>query len=404
MIRTTQARAAHFILQKNHLTTPKAPEVNQLVKKIVGLPGEPAFLPFLAAHARLAHFNPPDLMTALFQNRTLIKSALMRSASYVVMAEDFVTWLTATTRQHNQNFNSEFRLWGLDPGEVTTLERAILNNPGGWPATAEMIAGRLPQHLVRELSQTSRGGRVSTTNTVALVLRWLVAKGVLGASQDKIKKVTGFRAVYLSSLAEEKLIYAPLTHWYPNLDLTAAPGEAEAQAALVQAYLAAFGPASEADISFWTGFGKSETARAVGALTAKITLTMVEGLPGMLFLLKEQAETLQSTLPPAQPLVNILPADDPFTTAYRASRSRYFADQKLQRHVFSSAGLARPTIVVNGQIVGLWQWSKETQQITWRLLAPVALSLLPLIQAELQHVAAFIQPNLKIVQEQMIEN
>jgi hypothetical protein len=228
----------------------------------------------------------------------------------------------------------------------------------------------------------------------------LVAKGILGASQDKVKGLPGMLRENLSGLlAEEKVIYAPLTYWYPDLDLTAAPGEAEAQATLVQAYLAAFGPASEADISFWTGFGKSETARAIGALAAKTTLTLVEGLPGMLFLLKEQAEALQATPIPAQPLVHILPADDPFTTAHRASRNRYFADPKLQRHVFSSTGAAKPTFVINGQIVGLWQWSIEAQQITWRLLAPVASTLLPLIKANLKHIATFIEPNLKIVQE-----
>jgi hypothetical protein len=201
----------------------------------------------------------------------------------------------------------------------------------------------------------------------------------------------------VSHLKVGSLTYAPLPTWYPGLDLTTAPSEAEAQAALVQAYLAAFGPVTEADISFWTGFGKSETARAVNALASKTTLTLVEGIPGMLLLLKEQAEALQATQPPSPPIVNILPDDDSFVTAHRASRARYFADQKLQRHVFNSSGAAQPTIVVNGQIVGTWEWADH--QLTWRLLAEIDPTFLPLIQAEIERVGAFIQPGLPVVQK-----
>ncbi len=394
MIRVTQAQAAHFILRKNYLTADQASGVNQLVNAMVGLPSEPDFLPFLAAQARINNFSPADLLTSLYQNHTLIKGVLMRSVSYVVAAERFVTWLAATTRQHNQDFNGEFRLWGLNNSEVEVLEKAILDSPGDWPATADTITSRLPQHRVRELSQTSRGGRVSTTSNVALVLRWLVAKGALSVRPGDAGAMH-----FPDDLSASHLIYGPLTHWYHDLNLAAAPNEAEAQAALVQAYLAAFGPATEADISFWTGFGKSETARAIGTLAAKTTLTLVEGIPGMLLLLKEQAEALPATPPAAQPIINILPIDDPFTTAHRASRTRYFTDQKVQRHIFSSSGVAQPTILINGQVVGIWQWSEEDSQITWRLLTEVDSALLPLIQAELERVATFIQPDLQIRRE-----
>jgi hypothetical protein len=405
MIRATQAQTAHFILNKNYLAAVKAPQLLQLVKEMVGLPGEPPLIPFLAAYARLANFSPADLLTELYQNRRLIQSILMRSASYVVATEDFLTLHAATARQHNQDFNSEFRLWGLDNSEVEALEKPILEAIGDQPATAEAIIKRLPPSLVRELSQTSRGGRVSATNNVALILRWLAAKGSLVASQEMLvdpgamqfEPSDSAQDRTASHLKVESLTYAPLPTWYPGLDLTTAPSEAEAQAALVQAYLAAFGPATEADISFWTGFGKSETARAVNALASKTTLTLVEGIPGMLLLLKEQAEALQATQPPSPPIVNILPDDDPFVTAHRASRARYFSDQKLQRHIFNSSGAAQPTIVVNGQIVGTWEWADH--QLTWHLLAEVDPTFLPLIQAEIECVGAFIQPDLQVVQK-----
>lgn len=384
MIRITQAQATHFVLRQNYLTGEPAQAVLPLIHRLIGLPGEPDASTFLAAQARIPHFYPNQLNTQLYQTRLVLKSLLMRSASYLVLTEHFPIWHAATARQRNQEANSEFRLWGLDPTEVDRLEQAILEFED-WPATMETISARLPSASVRELSQTSRGGRVTTTTNMALVLRWLVAKGRLTTSPASTKNLTGFN---------DRMVYAPLTWWYPDLDLSAAPNEAEAQAELVRAYLTAFGPASEADISFWTGFGKSETARAVGALASQTTLVLVEGIPGMLLLLKAQAEALQSTSTPAEPIINVLPADDPFTTAHRASRSRYFNDQKLQRHIFSSTGAAQPTILVNGQIVGMWAQSEEQNRLTWQLLIEVDPALHPLIQNETERVSAFIQEQL----------
>jgi hypothetical protein len=190
----------------------------------------------------------------------------------------------------------------------------------------------------------------------------------------------------------EEPAYAPLNYWYPQLELVAAPAEAEAQARLVRVYLGAYGPASEADISAWTGCSKSETARAVGALASQTTLVLVEGLPGAMLLLKEQEQTLAAAAPSNEPVVNVLPADDNFVSAHRASRARLFNDQKHQRHVFSSSGAARPTILVDGQVVGVWTWSPEAgpATITWQLLVDLDPALRQRIKAEMEQTAAFL--------------
>ena len=395
MIRVALAQTIHFVLRKNYLASVKIADVVRLAQDVAGLAGDPAATPFLAAHARLTNFIPKDLSTELSHNRTLIKNSLMRGADYIVPAENYITLHAATARQRKQSFNSEFRQWGLENKEIETLAAAILEVIDEHkPATVETITAYLPQNLVKELTQTSRGGRVARASNLNLILRWLTAEGKLYAGQN-------VRSDF-EEINSENLVYAPLSYWYPNLDLSSGPAEAEAQAAMVRAYLAAFGPATEADISFWSGFGKSETARAVSTLAAETTLTLVEGLPGMLLLLKDQAEALRAVQAPQSPVINILPANDIFITAHRASQARLFGAQNLRRYIFSSSGAAQPTIVINGQIVGSWNWQQRAHaqdQITWRLLTEVDARLLPLIRAEIERTASFIRPEISIFQE-----
>ena len=342
MIRVSQAQAAHFILQKNHLTTP-APNLTELLTALGGIPAEPSTTPPLAAGLRLAGFKATDL-SALHRERSLIRGMLMRGQPHVVLTGTFATYFAATARQHKQQLNSEFRLWDIENEEIEQVGRRIVTLIGDEPLSQAVIEERLPAAMRRDLKQTSRGGRVSTTTNVAQALRWLTATGILYAAE---------------MAGADSPVYGPLAHWYPDLDLTALPTEASAQEAVVRTYLAAFGPASEADVSFWTGFGKSETARAITSLSAETTLTLVEGIPGMTLLLKNQAQALQEIDPPAQAVVKLLPANDPFTIAHRASRTRYFNNQRLQRQVFSSSGAARPAVVCDGKIVGTWDVGDE---------------------------------------------
>jgi len=390
MIQTTLAQVQHYILQKNFLTGSKAADLTQLVERLGGLPAAPPTTPYLAAFARLDNFTPDHLLAELDETGQLIKMPLMRDAPYLVTIGQLPLLHAATLRQRTQALNADFRLWGVESNaEIEQLGQKILDLPLKWPATQQSISNRLPPDRVAELTQTSRGGRVSTTTTVALALRWLVATGALGITGQP----TDWRT--------EQPLYAPLAHGYPHLNLLDLPAEAEAQQAMAKAYLAAFAPATEADISFWTGMSKSETARATGRLSAETTLVMVRGIPGMLTMLKSEADSLQATSPPAGPVIKVLPANDPFTTAHRASRTRYFTDASLQRRVFNSAGESEPVILVNGQVVGLWRWPTGAQPhtVTWQLLAELGPTVTAQIQTELQRVATFIDPQNSVAQQ-----
>jgi hypothetical protein len=384
MIRSTVARANYFVLQKNNLAVQQASDVADMINRLVGIPAVPITTPAFAARARVVKFSPKDLA-----DPALVVSPLMRSVPYFVPVHRLITWYAATARQRKQAINADLRLWGIETNDaIEKLAGEVLGVLDDRPATETEVTARLSKNVIQPLSRTSRGGKVTHTTNVALALRWLVAHGQLIAEN------------VADDWREEQLVYERLTDRIPNFNLAGLPSEADAQKVLVQAYLSAFGPATEADISAWTGLGKSETARATGALAGETVLTMVEGIPGMLLLLKTQADALQNVTPPTQPVVSVLPADDPYTTAYRASRARYVTKQKLLRQVFSSSGASRASILVNGQIVGIWDWSRVEagyHRVQWQPFTKTDPAVEPLVSAEISRAAAFLDPQAEVV-------
>jgi hypothetical protein len=376
MLRTTTSQANRFILHKNYLGRRHAADLSVLLKELVGLPAGDSLSAPLAMRARFNNFSPGHLAEA-----SLPVTCLMRSEPYIVSAHRLVVWHAATARQRNQAINAELRPWGIESNaELAPVADEVLARLNDEPATEAQLLARISPGLVQSLQRETRGGRQQSTTNVALALFFLRLTNRVVATYST------------ANWQAAEMVYEPFNRRYPDLNLAGLPSEADAQLALVRDYIAAFGPVTEADVSFWTGLGKSETARAMGALSGETVMTMVQGLPGMLLTLKSQAAALSSVATDGEPIVNALPANDPYTIAHRASRTRYFRDQKLQRRVFDNSGAARPAFVVDGQIVGIWDWQPDDggqYRLSWEMLAKADPATLRLIEAEIGRLDAF---------------
>jgi hypothetical protein len=125
----------------------------------------------------------------------------------------------------------------------------------------------------------------------------------------------------------------------PELD------EGEAQARLVERWLAQFGPGTEADLRWWSGL----TARAIRAAIERVGAQAVEleGEPKVGYVLPGDLEPT----PRPGPWVALLPSLDPTTMGWRG-RAWYLGGHGPL--LFDSAGNAGPTIWADGRIVGGW--------------------------------------------------
>jgi hypothetical protein len=136
-----------------------------------------------------------------------------------------------------------------------------------------------------------------------------------------------------------------------------------AQAELVRRYLASYGPATIADIAWWTGWTMGETRTAVresGAVQVEIEAGAAR--PGFLLPGEHRAALAQT-----EPWVALLPALDPTVMGWQ-QRNWYLGEHKAR--LFDRNGNAGPTIWADGRIVGGWA-QRSDGEIALRFLEPV---------------------------------
>ena len=166
--------------------------------------------------------------------------------------------------------------------------------------------------------------------------------------------------------------------WVPTADWLGGPVEeldqASAQAELVRRWLAAFGPATETDLRWWTGW----TAREVRAALAAVPHETVDldGATGLVL-----AGDVEPVEPP-EPWAALLSTLDPTTMGWK-ERDWYLGPHASV--LFDVNGNAGPTVWWDGRVVGGWSQRRDGE-IVYRLLEDVGADAVAAIEAEVARV------------------
>ena len=153
---------------------------------------------------------------------------------------------------------------------------------------------------------------------------------------------------------------AAVYHPYPEpdpLDVLTARAE------LVRRYLAAFGPATRADIADWSGLRIADFAPALDLLEPLRRFRNEDG--------KELLDVSRAPLPPADTPapVRFLPKWDNTLLAH-ADRRRVVSDE-LRKGVIAKNGDVAATVLVDGVVVGTWTYVRQGT-VTTELAVPVS--------------------------------
>jgi hypothetical protein len=370
-MRTISVEERRSRLGRRHFLAPgsRARDAVELSAGLVGLHATDPATVFLSARAR--GVESADLERALYEERSVLRMIGMRRTLFVlplalaavVQAACTESILLTSRRRYAKlieggGIASDGEAW-LDEVGVETL-RAL-------EARGEAFAAELSADvpLLREKVHFGEGKTwAGSTGMTSWVLFLLAAEG---------RAVRGRpRGAWTSS----QWCWAPAEAWLeeplPRLEPDAARVE------LASRWLAAFGPATVADLKWWTGWTLTQTRAAIGAI--EVVEVDLDGVPG--FVLPGDLEPE----PEAEPWAAFLPSLDPTVMGWK-ERDWYLGEHAPA--LFDRNGNAGPTVWWNGRVVGGWAGRKDGD-VAYRLLEDVGADGVRAIETEADQLQSWL--------------
>ncbi|MFI9149220.1 winged helix DNA-binding domain-containing protein [Streptomyces sp. NPDC053367] len=319
----------------------------EVAGSLVALHGTDPATVFLAVGARLADAGKTVAETerALYEDRSLVRMHGMRRTVFVFPAEltavvHASTGLAVAAKERAALLKHMAAAGAPDAAWLAEVEAAALAalERRGQATAAELAADepRLRERFLHAPGTSSEGIHTVSTR----LLRVLGTEG----------KVVRGRP--LGSWTSSQFRWAPAP---PHPELA----EAAAQAALLERWLTCCGPATEADLKWWTGWKVTDVRRALAAIGAQGVA--LEGGTG--FVAAGDAEPVTGGA--AEPWAALLPALDPTAMAWQ-QRDWYLAPE-LRPALFDRSGNIGPTVWWDGRVVGGWA-QRPDGEIVWRVL------------------------------------
>ncbi|MFE9447841.1 winged helix DNA-binding domain-containing protein [Streptomyces sp. NPDC006739] len=342
-------RRARLAVRHRLAGSARAAGPEEVAGSLVALHGTDPATVFLAVGARLADpaKTVPSTERALYEDGTLVRMHGMRHTVFVFPTEltavvHASTGLTVAARERASLVKDMAKAGAPDAAwlaEVEASALAALARRG--QATAAELAADEPR--LREQFVYAAGRSYEGVHTVSG--RLLRVLGVEG-------KVVRGRP--LGSWTSSQFRWAPAPA-HPELDA------AGAQAQLLNRWLRACGPATEADLKWWTGWRVTEVRRALAAIGA-VEVSLDEGGTGYV------AEGDVAPVPePAEPWAALLPGLDP--TAMGWQQRDWYLSPELRPLLFDGSGNVGPTVWWDGRVVGGWA-QRPDGEIVWRIVDP----------------------------------
>jgi hypothetical protein len=280
----------------------------------------------------------------------IIRTHVLRPTWHLVAANDLRWMLALTAPQIKAGMKSRHKELGLTEA-ILSKSRKILE-------------------------KTLRGGNHSTREELIAVLN----KANIDTDENRASHL--FVAAELDSLIcsgaskNGKQTFALLDERVPQ---TKPLGRDEALASLAQRYFSSHGPATLDDFNWWSGLSAGDAKRALDMVKSELKPEVVEDKT--YWFVEGKVKAKESAF--------LLPAFDEFIISYK-DRGATIAIENHKRAV-SRNGMFHPTVVVNGQTLGLWKrtFKKDKVGIEFDYFVPPSSASRKLIEAAAIRYAEF---------------
>jgi len=324
----TRAALNRALLARQHLLARTPAGAVDVLRDLVGVQAQNTTSPYVGLWSRVEGFRHADVGDALLERR-VARIAVMRGTIHLLTRVDalLLPELTRPLFARDLAVNSQHAaaLRTVDLAEVGAAARALVErSPRTTTELGRLLAVRWPQVAPSTLAYAARG---------LLALVQVPPRGMWGRSAPTTWTTTD-------------------AWWAPT---GAAPGPVDvpvALEALARRFLAAFGPASVADLRQWSGL--TGWGPVVERLRPDLVTFRAEPGPGARHG-RELLDLPDAPRPPADvpAPVRYLPDYDNVTLAY-ADKGRMIDDADRGR-LASPNGVLPGTVLLDGRVGGTWR-------------------------------------------------
>ena len=326
---------------------------------------------FLSVRARTAHLLPADVERELYEERSLVRMLGMRRTLFVV-PRDLVPIVDAAcsrtiAKRERRRLEQMVAASGISKQPEAWVRRAMATALRAVETRGEAFTAELTKSIptLAKRLHVGQGTRWEATQSAgSRILPQLAMEGRIVRGRPRGGWVSG------------QYRWTPLADWLGGAPVPLDPAPAGAE--LTRRWLAAFGPATELDLRWWTGW----TAREARAALASVPHASIEldGGAGLVL-----ADDIAPVDPPT-PAAALLPTLDPTTMGWK-ERGWYLGPH--ERLLFDANGNAGPTVWWEGRVVGGWSQRRDGE-IAFELVEDVGSEAVAAVEAEAERLAAWI--------------
>ena len=333
--------AARFTLGRQHLLERAPPDdAIAVVDDILGLNAQGALNFQLSLWNRVSELSHDFLPHALFDERSLVRSWLMRDTVHIIPASRLRLFRAALKRP----LMDEWNRW--------TVKTGTKESPEAWEPLYPQVLERLEKRplTMNELLEEMGWSDKDAKRILSRLVREMSLQGLLCHA-------TSSGPWYHNT----EHAFTRVDRWLPSLagDLQE---EDEALRELARRYLRSFGPATVSDFAYWSGLRVRDARPAFEAISDLTEEVSISGRKRKYLILKEDADQLNYSRDPP-PRVRLLPQFDALIMGHR-DKTR-FIDPSHNSEIFLPQADIAATILLGGKIAGVWKIRKHKK--SWRL-------------------------------------
>ncbi|MFG2625220.1 winged helix DNA-binding domain-containing protein [Streptomyces sp. NPDC048473] len=348
-------------LGRRHLLAPSVQTVSpvSVADAVVALHATDAATVFLSVCARMSEASVAAVERALYEDVSLVRQLSMRNTLFAV-SQELAPYVDASNAR------------AVAAKERRTFLKHLADDGNGlderWLADTEQktlaaLAARGP------VTGSELSAAVAALRTKITVFPGKKYEGVQGVASRVIRILAAEGRIRRDrprgSWVSSQFRWTTSEPW-PIEDPT------QAQAELARRWLRSYGPATEADLKWWTGWALGPVRKALAAVGAE-EVRLDDGDVG--WVLPEDLEPE----PALEPWAALLPALDPSAMGW-ADRS-FHLPAGHRKALFDRSGNIGPTVWWNGEIVGGWAQRADGETV-WRLLSDIGRDATAAIEAE----------------------